>query len=162
MITIHTFYGQDAPEGLRAIARIRMQMPGPKGGLKLDWCPVVFHADTEDLVRDKAQVWWDKEFAKFKAREAHYHVMAKARKEKAKISVIKVAKDAVTVEAAPKIAAVPPKLSIPGTLKPAVPGTLKPAVPGVPKPPSPVSGLKPPTSGSPKPPSMRLPSIPKK
>lgn len=139
MITIYTFYSQDAPEGLKAIARIRMQMPGKGGVLKMDWLPIVIHAATEDAARVKAQTWWDAEFAKEKARAEHYKIMAKVKKEKAKITKV-----TVKVEDLIKTSTVTVKSGTP------VP------FPMVNKVSAPVSGLKLTVPGS----TPKLPSIP--
>jgi len=50
-----------------AIARIRMPMPS-KGGSKIGWSPVVFHADTENAARAKANAFYQAELERFVAR----------------------------------------------------------------------------------------------
>lgn len=51
-----------------AVARIRMPLPS-KGGSKIGWSPVVFHADTEDAARAKANAFYQAELERFAARD---------------------------------------------------------------------------------------------
>lgn len=53
-----------------AVARIRMPMPTAKGKMKIDWLPVVIHAETEMLATVKAHAFFAAEQERLAKRDA--------------------------------------------------------------------------------------------
>lgn len=54
----------DTPEGFRAMARIRCDIPTKGGAMQEDWHPIVFSGPDVETLREMAQQWWDSEIAK--------------------------------------------------------------------------------------------------
>lgn len=64
---IYTFLATDPESPVKAIARIRCEMPGPKGKTVMDWHPVIINSVNAASAEQKAREWWDAEVAKAKA-----------------------------------------------------------------------------------------------
>lgn len=65
-MNIITFTTEDpeCPENARAIAYIRMLMPGKSHKMAMDWLPVMFPGATPEEARASAQRHWDANAAK--------------------------------------------------------------------------------------------------
>jgi hypothetical protein len=148
-VHVVTFISSDpeCPDNQKVIARIRPKIPSKGGVLKMDWHPVIFHAESEEAATLQAKAFWERELAKVRAREAHYRSLSEARKAKAALKVVSVPASEVKIEKTEPPRGPPPK---PPGLKP----------PGVPKAPTPKPPAAPPAPGKLKPPSSF--KIPKK
>ena len=64
----HVFTWGSATDG--AVARIRLPMAAAKGKTKLDWLPVVIHAETEALAAERAHAFFASEQERLAKRDA--------------------------------------------------------------------------------------------